>query len=736
MQNSNDGQRFLKCLETNAKYYAAIQETIRANPRPADEVFTLASSDEFETGILSTLWFAEMQSRGQTICEPVEGTFQWIFQEPQPNQVRWTSFVDWLRKDSNEHIYWITGKAGAGKSTLMKFICSHGNTDKISREWATNKKLIQAQCYIGNCDVPVQISKKRLLRTLLYECLRQDQRLIATSFPVQWEMLTLLGIRPDYPMTELELQEALERMVEYNVDTRFVFYVDGLDELEEDANTLVAMFKKLALNSNIKICLSSRTRVKLRDSFGVGPSLRLEDLNRPDIIQFAQASLDTSTDFVRLRTMSTKQAQAQALVEAIADKATGALLWVRIVVGMLLQGLQDGERLSDLCKRVESAPSGLEPLFDKMLDSIGPERIEHASQIFQIIRAAKAPVDLLSLSFADEEDVAIPYEYPAEPLTQDQEEEQSEQMRRRLHTHCKGFLQVSPTTTTSRAATTVDHLHRTVRDFLHRPDIWTRLTSNRTLFNPHLSLAHASLLRLRSSPLTPAQYHSHNLLHAPDGSLAALVVSATNHLSTLDRETAEFHTHLWDALARTTNALVQRAGLCTSGTGCWCRGAADHPDGPFLALAVRVRALPYIEYRLGRTWMRVQEEKLESGAAPVLWFAVTSVGLDEEFARDGEGEEDEDRMRLIGLLLEWGADPNFVAGAPRSPWEEVVEGGGVEEYGIDVWEELLRYGADRKVVGLVRGSGEVAGTGEKRKRRWMRRVWRREDGSKRWKRKD
>ncbi|EKG10637.1 hypothetical protein MPH_12269 [Macrophomina phaseolina MS6] len=745
--------RFLDCLEKNAVYYSDIQEAIRRNPRSAVDAFELASSEEFEASILLTLWFHGIDSQEDEIHQPCANTLHWIFQEPLPEQSRWSGFSDWLGKEAEKQVYWITGKAGAGKSTLMKYICSHENTVQLSRGWARNERLVRAQCFVGSREMSKQVSKKRLLRTLLYKSLAQDHRLVARTFPIEWEMFTLLSIRPDSYMTELDLQQALERMIRYNLDTRFIFFVDGLDELGEYPKTTVVFFQKLALNSNIKICLSSQPRFDFKGAYGSEPGLRLEDLNRPDIVQFVQAGLEESPDFTYLRSMSPKQ--AQELVEKTADKAAGVFLWARIVVGMLHRGLQDGERLSDLLRRLGSVPSGLESLFEYILSSIDPERLEHTSQIFQVIRAARAPIDLLCLSFADEDDPALPYEHPIEPLSQNQEAARCEQIRRRLHSHCKGLVVVSPpdSTTSIRATATAGHLHRAVRDFLYRPDIWTRLTSSHLTdrdspFNPHLSLAHASLLRLKTAPgpSLSDEKHSYNPIH--DDTPNSPLLRAIRHISALaaheDPKEPTLTTPLWDALAHTTATLAQRSGPCDDG-GCWCRGAADHPDGPFMALAVRLRLLPYVEYRLGRTWLRVQEQRVEGGAAPLLHFAVASsaVGMGGE-EEDGDDDDDDDegergadmeddRARLIGLLLDWGADPNFRAGLERSPWEEVVVGGGAEEYGMEVWEEMLRYGADRQAIGSVQGTGQLAGTEVRKKRRWMRRVWRREDGRVRWK---
>lgn len=39
---------------------------------------------------------------------------------------RWNDFVAWL--EEGDGLYWIAGKAGSGKSTLMKYIASHPST--------------------------------------------------------------------------------------------------------------------------------------------------------------------------------------------------------------------------------------------------------------------------------------------------------------------------------------------------------------------------------------------------------------------------------------------------------------------------------------------------------------------------------------------------------------------------------------------------------------------------------
>lgn len=785
MQNYRNGQRFLECLRKNREYYSEIHDAIRENPRPSGGVYALSSGNEFETGILSALFFDATQNREDAIPNACKGTFEWIFQQPQSENRQWTSFSDWLREDSDQRIYWITGKAGAGKSTLMKFICHHQATRDLCYEWAGNERLLHARFYSCDSSNSLQSSQEGLLRSLLYQVLRQDQHFAARAFPDQWEMFSLLGSQPDSPMTVPYLQQGLERVIKSSPDSRFAFFVDGLDEFRGDPNALAAFFQKLTLSTNIKVCLSARPWTNFKKSYGFGPNLRLEELNYPDIVQFTQSSLEKSTDFTHFCKQSPKQ--AQALVEATAEKASGGFVWVELMLRLLLQGLQDGERLSDLRRRLDNAPSDLEQMFQKMLDSIEPQRAEHASQIFQMVRAARAPISLLCLSFAGEDDPHLPYEQPVEPLIEEQEEARADQMRRRLNSHCKGLLVATPRNSDPQA--TVDYLHRTVRDYLHRGSVWHHLTSHSnpssSPFDPHLALAHGFLLVLKTARLSPPQWHSHRLdyPYSPDDddndnddstpsttpNFAALLLSTIRHITSISPSSPQetetgaaaaaapspHYTPLLDALAHTTRALVRREGPCnTTESRCWCRGAADHPDdGPFTALAVRLQLLPYVAHRLDRTWLLPAEKRRDGGgggsdggAAPILHFAVTSgddvVGDD---GGDADGGPDaaaaavaaERRARLIGMLLEWGAEPNYDAGSGPSPWEEVVMGGGVEEYGEEVWAEFLRYGADKSVVvdSGAAGTGTAAGRAGagKKKRRWYRRICRREDGRIRWK---
>jgi hypothetical protein len=70
--------------------------------------------------LLSSLRYNLMKDREGRIADAHQYTFQWLFTDT--HEGKWANFKDWLESDSK--LYWITGKAGSGKSTLMKYICS------------------------------------------------------------------------------------------------------------------------------------------------------------------------------------------------------------------------------------------------------------------------------------------------------------------------------------------------------------------------------------------------------------------------------------------------------------------------------------------------------------------------------------------------------------------------------------------------------------------------------------
>jgi hypothetical protein len=89
--------------------------------------------------ILQSLSYPSMSHRYESVLESYPETSEWAFRDSETKQLPWSNLSQWLR--TGEGIYWINGKAGSGKSTLMKHIFDDARTRRFLREWANGAAL-------------------------------------------------------------------------------------------------------------------------------------------------------------------------------------------------------------------------------------------------------------------------------------------------------------------------------------------------------------------------------------------------------------------------------------------------------------------------------------------------------------------------------------------------------------------------------------------------------------------
>ena len=89
---------------------------------------------------------------------------------------RWDDFTLWLK--SGRGLYWINGKAGSGKSTLMNYICQHGRRLDYLREWSSDGLLLTPSYFCWVAGSRQQKSVDGLLRSLIYQMLTECRELL------------------------------------------------------------------------------------------------------------------------------------------------------------------------------------------------------------------------------------------------------------------------------------------------------------------------------------------------------------------------------------------------------------------------------------------------------------------------------------------------------------------------------------------------------------------------------
>jgi hypothetical protein len=139
------------------------------------------------TYVTTSLRYDALYSRHSQIVDAHNKTFEWIF---DPNQLQGNDceqpvFNEWLRTQNG--IYWISGKAGSGKSTLVKWICRHPKTQESLRLWAGKKELVIASHFFWCAGTDLQKSQQGLLRSLLFDVFRSAPELIPIVAAAQWQ---------------------------------------------------------------------------------------------------------------------------------------------------------------------------------------------------------------------------------------------------------------------------------------------------------------------------------------------------------------------------------------------------------------------------------------------------------------------------------------------------------------------------------------------------------------------
>ncbi|RAH64897.1 uncharacterized protein BO66DRAFT_443542 [Aspergillus aculeatinus CBS 121060] len=389
----------LDCLQHQIHGILNRQEHLRN----LDEQRRLADTHQL---FLASIQFPQMQERAQQIRTAHEKTYRWVLQPQHPSSV-----VAWLSAPTDtEPIYWISGKPGAGKSTLMRYLDQNLDYEEHMLPWASGFTVIRASYYFWNAGNALQKSFEGLVRSLLAQILEQQPELIAriTTLGPKYNPRTWGSSHVEW--TQSERMSLLHLCIGALQDRyKILLLIDGLDEYEgtdELRRDVIRSLTGLNGMANVKICLSSRPWNVFRDAFNSTPQLRLEDLTYQDISTYIKTELTKSPRFRYLHLR--QKAEADRLILAMTEKAAGVFLWVRLVVRDLLEALQDGDNMAALSRKLNGIPADLDEYFRRMIDSIPPLHRREASKMIQIALheetafTALHPLRMLDLLFIDE----------------------------------------------------------------------------------------------------------------------------------------------------------------------------------------------------------------------------------------------------------------------------------------------------------------------------------------------
>jgi ankyrin repeat protein len=330
----------------NGDHYANVN--IYNGPATATPGSTLSEPDMTKEA-LERLLFDEMDARYLTInASLAPSSCSWLFERPEYQRWQDVSAV------SEHHGFlWIKGKAGAGKSTLMKYIF-----DKAEKAQSAGQTVVSF--FFNARGAPIERSLEGMYRALLHQIFHRLPHL----HPLLIKKRALSAQSQDWSLERLQC--VFRDVTESLGSERLTCYIDALDECTEDeVEDMVSLFEDLgersvAQGTRFQVCFASRHYPHI--SIDRSESLILEDQDGH--------KEDIST-YIKKRLRIPNKVLKKEMSQLIEERASGVFLWVVLVVSILNDECKRGN-VQLVRTRLKEIPTALTDLIQDILQRDKP----------------------------------------------------------------------------------------------------------------------------------------------------------------------------------------------------------------------------------------------------------------------------------------------------------------------------------------------------------------------------
>ncbi|KAJ5290909.1 hypothetical protein N7478_000160 [Penicillium angulare] len=313
-----------------------IQESQHKSPPGPSEIVLL---QDRRKQLLDSLRFTQIDSRRLTVKKEHAKTCQWFLTHPD-----YKAWLDPKKLVQHYGLFWVSGKPGSGKSTIMKFIYSNM---KQRRQVA-----LKASFFFNARGTYLEKSVLGMYRSLLLQLLE--------GFP---DLQTVLD-DPDLIIANFQkavssldiLKKIIFKAVSRLGHRTFTCFIDALDECDEQqVLDMVQYFEDLACYSLanqllFRVCFSSRHYPFIIIRYGTRLVLEHQPGHTEDLEVFVKSQL---------------RAQDAVVIQKLLEKAAGVFMWVVLVVEILNKEYARGAM--SVHRRLEETPSDLSDLFKDIL---------------------------------------------------------------------------------------------------------------------------------------------------------------------------------------------------------------------------------------------------------------------------------------------------------------------------------------------------------------------------------
>ncbi|KAL8336778.1 hypothetical protein RB601_008326 [Gaeumannomyces tritici] len=324
--------------------------------------------------LLGSFKFPALNERRSHVSLSLEGTFNWILDDDTEDVQPWDNFLDWLKSESKK--YWIQGKPGAGKSTLVKFLLHDARTQQAVDIWRPNTLMISH--FFWKPGSILQRNIKGLLCSLMHQLGSASNAVLQSLFDGDTaSSLQSKDSADDWSVEDLKstLHETLSLL-----QRPVCIFIDGLDEVcsEDGSWRLMKVIDGLAAFPQVKICLASRPESRFKTHLDQQPQLRVQDLTWNDMVRYVD---DKLSPFVELGTIPDSRSwETGHLRWRLVEKAEGVFLWLHLATNSIIRGLENGQTLDEVSIRLKDLSPNLADLYSDLWKRLNDDTPSHRQE--------------------------------------------------------------------------------------------------------------------------------------------------------------------------------------------------------------------------------------------------------------------------------------------------------------------------------------------------------------------
>lgn len=431
--------------------------------------------DELYQKCLQSLNISEARKRFEDVENAYKETHSWLFEDE-------VGFTNWLNGKNPKPIFWIQGKPGSGKSTVMKYGISNSMTRQLLKEYDDHSWVIASYFFHDRGSI-IQKSVEGFLREVLYQVLYQRKEIFVSNFTI-FNRLIIPQSSAEASLDRRQrtlsdvwtlstMQEALLSIVaKTESDVNVCLFVDALDEHDGNHKNLLSILRRLTESTRnpffrLRLCLASRPENIFKHEFQDYPGFSIHERTVEDIRLYVEG---ITQPIIGGKLTEEGIRELQNLTQTIIKKSQGVFLWVRLVMDELIEGLCEGDSIEELGDLLSVIPTELGELYSRALRR--PRRSslrtsvktkEEAYVMFQIAMCSREPFCLYDFLSAALFLSTGRKSYELERLY-------ANQLESRLYSRSAGLLEApTPYSELSVARSkirTVQFIHQTVKEFM------------------------------------------------------------------------------------------------------------------------------------------------------------------------------------------------------------------------------------------------------------------------------